>query len=97
MESLPDDIFLSALSSAAEAVIITDADLNEPGPRILYVNRAFEEMTGYKFDEISRRNPKFLQGPATDRRVLDNARKALETGDTFKVRSPIIEKTELRS
>jgi len=83
MESLPDDIFLSALSSAAEAIIITDADMNEPGPRILYVNRSFEEMTGYKFDEIWSRNPRFLQGPATDRRVLDNARKALESGEPF--------------
>ncbi|MFO7729991.1 MAG: PAS domain S-box protein, partial [Spirochaetia bacterium] len=83
MELLPDDIFLSALSSVAEAVMITDAELNEPGPRILYVNRAFEEMTGYRFDEIRGRDPRFLQGPDTDRAVLDRARKALTTVEAF--------------
>ena len=83
MESLPDDIFLSALSSVAEAVMITDAELNEPGPRILYVNRAFKEMTGYDLNEIYGCSPRFLQGPDTNRAVLDRARKALAAVEAF--------------
>ena len=40
-------IFRSAIESAYDAVLITDAELDLPGPRVLYVNAAFTEMTGW--------------------------------------------------
>ncbi|MFW5679848.1 MAG: EAL and GGDEF domain-containing protein [Pseudomonadota bacterium] len=47
-----------AFESAAEAVVIGDAR-----GRILYVNRAFVEMTGYGEAEVVGRRPLFLLGP----------------------------------
>ena len=34
------------LESMAESVLITDTKLKYPGPHIIYVNAAFEKMTG---------------------------------------------------
>lgn len=89
-ESIPDlagsdlvELLASATHVARNSICITDADLDEPGPRILYVNPAFERMTGYAAAEVLGRNPRFLQGPATDRRVLDRLRADLEAGRAF--------------
>ncbi|WP_421119029.1 PP2C family protein-serine/threonine phosphatase [Aquihabitans daechungensis] len=76
-------LLAAATHVARNAVCITDADLDDPGPRIVYVNPAFERMTGYSANEVQGRNPRFLQGPATDRRVLDRLRTDLETGRSF--------------
>ena len=88
--SLPDlsGTELQALLAAAthvarNAICITDADIERPGPKIVYVNPAFERMTGYTSDEVVGRDPRFLQGPASDRRVLDRVRTDLESGRSF--------------
>ena len=61
-----------------EALLVTEADpIDLPGPRIVYVNPAFEQMTGYSAHEIVGQTPRILQGPKTDRRELDNIRTAL--------------------
>lgn len=61
-----------------DAVILTDAALNAPGPRILYVNPAFTRMTGYTAEQAVGRNPRMLQSPRTCRATLDKIRRALE-------------------
>lgn len=62
-----------------DVVIITEAGpFNEPGPRIVFVNDAFESRTGYGRDEVLGRSPRFLQGPQTQRDRLDLVRSALE-------------------
>jgi len=76
-------LLATATHVARNAVCITDADLDAPGPRIVYVNPAFERMTGYAADEVIGRNPRFLQGPDSDRRVLDRLRADLEAGRPF--------------
>ncbi|MCS3859952.1 PAS domain S-box-containing protein [Salinibacter ruber] len=73
-----------AVEQAAESVIITEArPLNEPGPQIQYVNSAYEEMTGYSEAEMIGETPRVLQGPETDRDVLDSLREALEAGEKW--------------
>jgi PAS domain S-box-containing protein len=68
----------SAVSRLNDIVLITEADpIDEPGPRIVYVNDAFEKITGYRRDEVMGRSPRFLQGPASDRVALDRLRRAL--------------------
>ncbi len=63
-------------------VLITEADpLSEPGPRIVYANPAFTEVTGYSAEAAIGQSPRFLQGPDTDRATLDCIRKALEAED----------------
>ncbi|GEM_PF-2063807 len=72
--------FLSkAVGQSQEAVLITEAEpLEEPGPRIVYANAAFEAMTGYEESELLGKTPRMLQGPETDQAVLDSLRAALE-------------------
>ena len=75
------EVFKAAVEAAGEAIVITTAELDEPGPYIEYVNPAFTRMTGYKAYEVLGRSPRFLQGPGTDRAVLDRLRVSLESGE----------------
>ena len=68
-----------SISRLNDLVIITEAGpFSEPGPRIVFVNEAFERRTGYSRDEVIGRSPRFLQGPNTQRRALDQIRAAME-------------------
>ena len=83
--SLPQDlsVLIAAIEASSEAILITSADLDEPGPRIEYTNPAFTHMTGYEPYEVLGRTPRFLHGPRTDRDVLDRMREALAAGERF--------------
>jgi diguanylate cyclase (GGDEF)-like protein/PAS domain S-box-containing protein len=62
-----------------DIVIITEAGpFNAPGPRIVFVNEAFERRTGYMREEVLGKTPRVLQGPKTQRRELDRIRGAME-------------------
>jgi PAS domain-containing protein len=63
-----------ALEATADAVVITDANLDRPGPEIVYANRAFCQLTGYRVEELVGRSPRILQGPKTDPNVLRSLR-----------------------
>ena len=73
----------AAVESANDAVIITEASLELPGPRIEYVNRAFTRMTGYGIEEIVGQTPRVLQGSKTSRELLDRLRIDLKTSESF--------------
>jgi len=73
----------SAVAQAKEAILITSADLNLPGPKILFVNPAFTEMTGYSMEEIRHKTPRILQGPKTNRDMLEQLRENLSQGRSF--------------
>ena len=61
-----------------DVVMITDATPpDQGGPFILFVNEAFERITGYGAQEVQGRSPKMLQGPATARAELDRIRAAV--------------------
>ncbi len=62
-----------------DIIVITEADpLDEPGPRIVFVNEAFTRRTGWTVAEVLGRSPRMLQGPGTDRATLARIRAALE-------------------
>lgn len=81
------EIFQAAVEAAYDAVLITDAELELPGPRIVYVNPAFSQMTGYGLDEIIGKTPRIMQGPETDWSVIRRLRDDLEHGRTFEGKS----------
>jgi len=76
-------VLFAAVEASGEAILITSADLDEPGPRIEYVNPAFTRMTGYAAREVVGRTPRLLQGPGTERAVIERMRAALGAGEGF--------------
>jgi diguanylate cyclase (GGDEF)-like protein/PAS domain S-box-containing protein len=69
-----------------DIVIITEAaPFRAPGPRIVFVNEAFERRTGYTREEVLGHSPRFLQGPDTQRAQLDRIRAALEQWERVRV------------
>ncbi|MEM6392133.1 MAG: PAS domain S-box protein [Planctomycetota bacterium] len=73
----------SAVDQVRESVLITDADLVPPGPRIEYVNSYFCEITGYAPGEVLGHSPRLLQGKDTDRAVLDDLKACLIRNQKF--------------
>ncbi len=68
----------SVITNASDAVIITEAEpMEEPGPRIMFVNDALTNMTGYKKEEILGKSPRIFIGPDTSQRELAKLRIAL--------------------
>jgi two-component system, LuxR family, sensor kinase FixL len=73
----------TAIEQVKDAVVITEPDLDLPGPRIVYVNHSFLDMTGYEESEVIGQTPRILQGPKTDRKVLDRLRRDLQERGAF--------------
>lgn len=77
-EELQLKLLESVVTNINDAVLITEAqELDEPGPRILYVNDAFTRMTGYTSEDVIGKSPRFLQGPKTDKEELKKLSKAI--------------------
>ncbi|MCF2948567.1 diguanylate cyclase [Paraglaciecola aquimarina] len=72
--------FQSIVDNALDVIIVTEADdISSPmGPRIIYVNDAFEKLTGYSRSEAIGETPRILQGKETDKNELKRIRAALE-------------------
>jgi PAS domain S-box-containing protein len=73
----------SAVEHFSYSVVITTAELNSPGPRIVYVTPAFCRMTGFTPEEIIGKTPRILQGPNTERTVLAKLRRHLAEGKSY--------------
>lgn len=76
-------LFESVVVNGNDAVIITDADLDEP--KISYVNAAFMQITGYITEEVIGKTPRILQGEKTDRALLSRIRTAMSEGRSIQV------------
>jgi PAS domain S-box-containing protein len=74
---------LKLLEAMTESVLVTTNDLDSPGPSIVYVNPAFERMTGWAKDEVIGKSPRILQGIKTDHGVFIDLRKRLEKGASW--------------
>jgi PAS domain S-box-containing protein len=61
------DMFFAAVRMSPVPMCLSDP--NRPDNPLVFVNRAFEDLTGYPEEEILGRNCRFLQGPETDRAV----------------------------
>jgi len=73
------------VSNLNDIVLITEAEpIDEPGPRIVFVNEAFERITGYTPAEAIGKSPRLLQGKNTDRRILAEIHQALAKGQPIR-------------
>ena len=75
----------SAVVHARDAVIVLEAQPSDAlGRKVLYVNRAFTELSGYETAEIIGRSLHPLRGPESDPATLEQLRTALEAGTPLK-------------
>jgi PAS domain S-box-containing protein len=65
----------ATINNLTGGVTITDPNL--PDNPLIFVNPAFEQMTGYSRAEVIGRNCRFLQGPKTDPKSLNEIRQAI--------------------
>lgn len=85
----------TCISRLNDIVVITEAEpLSAPGPRIVFVNDAFERRTGYACQDVLGKSPRFLQGPNTSRAELERIGTALRKG--LPVRAELINYTKSR-
>ncbi len=73
------DIFFAAVQMSRMPMCLTDP--HHPDNPIIFCNRAFEALTGYRQEEIVGRNCRFLQGEGTDPACLAEIRRALTAGE----------------
>ena len=73
----------SAVQQINEAITITSAQLDLPGPQIIFVNPAFTRLTGYTSEEVIGKTPRILHGAKTDYSVMQQLRRSLEQEETF--------------
>ena len=72
----------AAFKHVYNAMVITDADF-DGGPFIQRCNPAFCAMTGYAEEELLGQSPRILQGPDTDRKVIDQLKRTIRAGEFF--------------
>lgn len=76
-------ILLKAIETTNEIVIVTTASEKIGDEKIIFVNKAFENVTQYSKEEALGRSPSFLQGPKTDSEVIDELINKLSKGEHF--------------
>jgi PAS domain S-box-containing protein len=75
-ENLP---LAQALEALPDAIMLTTANLEGAGPEVLFVNQAFEHLSGLDATTLTT----LPNNPLTDQSVLENALKALETDQGY--------------
>lgn len=73
-----NDILRRILAASSDPILITT-----PDAKIMYVNPAWERLTGYTFEEIEGQNPKFLNSGKTPKKVFKQLWNALINGQSF--------------
>lgn len=79
------DIISNLGDHTTDAILIAQAEpLVLPGPRVVWCNRAFTEMTGYAPEEIIGSTPRILQGPQTDVETRSRISRQLKSWQTVR-------------
>jgi PAS domain S-box-containing protein len=79
--------YTAIVQTVAESILVTTADLDSPGPLIVYVNNAFEKMTGWPSSEVLGKSPRILQGSKTDTKIFNDMREKLISQGIWEGRS----------
>jgi PAS domain S-box-containing protein len=81
-----EDINLRNVAIASFSSGVTIADARQQDLPLIYVNRGFEELTGFKAKEAVGRSCRFLQADDRDQEQLEVLRRALKKGESCVVR-----------
>jgi PAS domain S-box-containing protein len=95
----PDEVRIRDQVLDAAPTGVTLSDPAKPDNPLIYVNRQFEELTGYDATEAIGRNCRFLQGPGTDPEDVAEMRRAVDEEEptTVEVLNYRADGTEFRS
>lgn len=77
---LDASVFMQAVMHSRDGVTISDATL--PSNPLIFVNKAFEEMTGYSSEEAINRNCRYLQGNHRNQRNIKTVRDAIDNAES---------------
>ncbi|EMI55904.1 PAS domain S-box protein [Rhodopirellula sallentina] len=72
-----------AIDAASNGFLIVDAQRDDMP--IVYANQGFETLTGYRLEDITGRNCRFLQGPITDPADVQKIRDAIANQESCRV------------
>jgi PAS domain S-box-containing protein len=70
----------ASMEESFNSIVISEAGQGYP---IVYVNPAFSELTGYGPHEVIGKSPSMLQGPNTDRGVIEQLNANIAKGEMF--------------
>ena len=80
---VPFDLKERAMDEAPVGITISDPD--RPDNPLIYVNRAFERVTGYPRSEVLGNNCRMLQGPESDPETVARMREAIDAEEPVQV------------
>jgi len=63
-----------------DSVLVTDTT---SAGKIIYANKAFKKLTGHDPADVIGQTPRILQGPGTDKKVIDRLSEAIKIGGKF--------------
>ncbi len=78
-----NEFIKTAIDYVGAGVVISDPE-QEDNP-IIYINKGFEDLTGYHSDEVVGKNCRFLQGEDTDPKALMKIRDGLKSYEEVQV------------
>ncbi|MCG7957463.1 MAG: PAS domain-containing protein [Candidatus Thiodiazotropha taylori] len=86
MKHLPISLQLlkQAIDTANDGLVIAEREGDDT--ILLYVNEAFERLTGYAEEEIPHQDCRFLQGDDRDQQARQSIREAIETNQPSRTR-----------
>ncbi|WP_196219058.1 PAS domain-containing sensor histidine kinase [Leptospira borgpetersenii] len=77
------ELYEILVNQISDSILVTDPQLEFPGPKIIFANPAFCKMTGYLKDELIGQTPRILQGPLTNRKTMRDLKRSLTQGKDF--------------
>lgn len=77
------DLLKKAVDASSEGIVIAEREGDDN--ILIYVNKAFERLTGYEADEILFQDCRFLQAGDRDQQALNQLKRALEHDESARV------------
>lgn len=78
------DLLLKMVNASNDGIVVAEQEGDDT--ILIYVNEAFEKLTGYTSDEILYRDCRFLQGDDRDQEARKIIRESMEYGKPCRVR-----------